>query len=307
MNEKIPLIVIAGPTGIGKSALAMELAQKLKTDIISADSRQIYKDFDIGTAKPSIEEQKLVKHHLIDICEPVNKFTLAEYSALAKPLIENIYKSGKIPLLVGGTGLYIKSIIEGFSIPEVEPLYELREKLKKEAEEYGNKRIFERASQIDPEAMKKIHENDLFRIIRVLEVFEGTGKTISSLRKKSVESIYRLIYVGLELEREKLYERIGFRVEKMIQEGLVEEVSGLMNKYGHELPLLVTINYREIKDFILSKSTLEEAKELMKKDTRNFAKRQLTWFRNDPLITWKKLENYSDISSVIDSIVEQLS
>jgi tRNA dimethylallyltransferase len=306
MEKKIPLLIIAGPTGSGKSYLAMELAQKLKTDIISADSRQIYRDFDIGTAKPPVEEQKLVRHHLIDIRPPTENFTVAEYAGLVKPLIEQIHSSGKLPLLVGGTGLYIKSLIEGFSIPEVKPLPELRRKLNEEAEQYGNNVLYERARSIDPTAMEKIHENDLIRIIRVLEVFESTGQQFSSLKKRSPELIYNLIYIGLDMDREKLYERIGRRVEKMIEDGLVDEVKSLMDNYGSDLNLLQTINYREIRDFILEKSSLDEAKELMKKDTRNFAKRQLTWFRNDQYIRWEKFENEKDVNRIIDNLMQEI-
>lgn len=306
MPEKILLIIIAGPTGSGKSFLAMELAQKLNTDIISADSRQIYRDLDIGTAKPTPGEQKLVKHHLIDIRPPTENFTVAEYIELVKPLIEKLCNSGKIPLLVGGTGLYIKSLIEGFSIPEVKPLPELRHKLKEEAELSGNKVLYERAKKIDPEAMLRIHENDLFRIIRLLEVFESTGKKMSSLRKRSEDIIYDLVYIGLDLEREKLYERIGLRVNKMIEDGLIDEVTGLMEKYGSDLKLLGTINYREIRDFILKNTSLDEAKELMKKDTRNFAKRQLSWFRNDPNISWEKFNDKADVDRITSNIIKQL-
>jgi tRNA dimethylallyltransferase len=306
MEKKIPLVIIAGPTGSGKSFLAMELARELGTDIISADSRQIYREFDIGTAKPTAAEQKLARHHLIDIRQPTESFTVAEYTALAKPLIEAIYSSGRIPLLVGGTGLYIKSLIEGFSIPEVKPLPELRRKLKEEAGLAGNKALYERAKKIDPEAMLKIHENDLFRITRVLEVYESTGRPFSSLRKRAPEIIYNLIYIGLEMEREKLYERIGHRVDKMIEDGLVFEVKRIAEKYGNTLSLLKTINYREVLDYILGNISLEQAMELMKKDTRNFAKRQLTWFRNDPNLGWEKFENSGDTARVINKITEKL-
>jgi len=304
MEKKIPLIVIAGPTGIGKSMLAMELAQKLGTDIISADSRQIYRDLDIGTAKPSAEEQKLVKHHMIDWCAPTTTFTVAEYTSLVKPLIESIYQSGKIPLMAGGTGLYIKSLIEGFTIPEVEALPEFRQKLTEEAQHSGNQVLYERAKSIDPEAMLKIHENDLFRIIRVLEVYESSGKPFSSLKKRSAELQYDLTYIGLDLEREKLYHRIGLRVDKMIDGGLPDEVKMIIEKYGNDLKLLKTINYREIRDFIKGDTSLEEATELMKKDTRNFAKRQLTWFRNDPNIKWEKFESIDDVKRIIAKILK---
>ncbi len=307
MVKKIPLIVIAGPTGIGKSNLAMYLAQKLDTDIISADSRQIYKYFDIGTAKPDINEQSLVKHHLIDVAEPQDIFTLAEYSQMAKDKINQIYNDKKIPLLVGGTGLYVKTIIQGFEVPEVPPDFELRNKLTAKAQLEGNQELYETASKIDPVAMLKIHQNDLIRVIRIIEIFETTGKKFSSLSKKSNESLYNLIYVGLDIEREKLYQRISDRVEKMIDMGLVDEVKNLIQKFGNDLPLLKTINYREIKDFLDGIISFEDAKELMKKDTRNFAKRQLTWFRNDPYITFLNSETEENLDKIKDYIMNQVN
>lgn len=298
MSKKIPLVIIAGATGIGKSNLALSLAQELKTDIISADSRQIYIDFDIGTAKPTLEEQKIVKHHLIDICNPKDVFSLSQYTGEAKKIIQEIYEQKKIPLLVGGTGLYIKTLIQGFSVPEVPPKQELRDELTKKANLNGNKELYEIAKTIDPKAMEKIHENDLIRIIRVLEVYETTGKKFSELGTKSNEPIYDLIYIGLDLDREKLYKRIGLRVDKMVEEGLIDEVIHIINKYGSDLPLLKTINYREVKQYLDKELSLEDAKELMKKDTRNFAKRQLTWFRNDPYINFFNCENTSDIENI---------
>lgn len=307
MKKKIPLIVIAGPTGIGKSSLAMNLAQNLSTDIISADSRQIYLDFDIGTAKPDKNEQSLVKHHLIDIADPKKNFTLAEYAEKAKEIINFVYSQNKIPMLVGGTGLYIKTLIEGFNVPEVEPNYELRKKLTEKANsEEGAKLLYERALSIDPQAMLKIHQNDLIRVIRVIEIFETTGKQFSSLIKKESEPVYDLIYVGLDLEREKLYERISIRVEQMIEFGLIGEVNNIIDKYGSDLPLLKTINYREVKEYLEGILTLDETKELMKKNTRNFAKRQLTWFRHDPYINFFKSENQDDLNIVREHVLKQV-
>lgn len=304
-NKKIPLIIIAGPTGIGKSLLGMELAQELKTDIISSDSRQLYKYFDIGSAKPSLVDRALIKHHIIDIWEPTLTFTVSDFVELVKPIVEDLYNKGKIPLIVGGTGLYIKALIEGFSIPRVEPAPEIREKLKKEAEEKGNKVLYERALQVDPISMQKIHENDLIRIIRVLEVFETTGKPISQVRAKEEESPYDLTYLYLDSDRDKLYERISLRVEKMFEEGLLEEVKSIIDQFGIDLPLLETINYREPKQYLLGKATLEETKELMKKNTRNFAKRQLTWFRNSEHIERRLFESQDDVKSIKESILSK--
>lgn len=307
MKKKIPLVIIAGATGIGKSNLALSLAQELNTDIISADSRQIYTNFDIGTAKPNLIEQNLIKHHLIDICDPKEIYSLSQYTNQARKIIEEIYNKGKLPLLVGGTGLYIKTLIEGFSVPEVEPDHQLRKDLTEKAKNEGNNILYEMAREIDPKAMEKIHQNDLIRIIRVIEVYKNTGNKFSELGRKESEPVYDLTYVGLDIEREKLYNRIGLRVEKMVEDGLIEEVENIIKKYGAELPLLKTINYREIKQYLNKELTLDESKELMKKDTRNFAKRQLTWFRNDPYIKFFNCESNSDIEIIKKYIKSQIS
>ncbi|MEK7433638.1 MAG: tRNA (adenosine(37)-N6)-dimethylallyltransferase MiaA [Cyanobacteriota bacterium] len=302
MNKKIPLVIIAGPTGIGKSYLGMEIAKKLSIPIISADSRQIYKDFNIGTAKPSLEEQKEVKHYMIDICEPTRTYTVSEYATEAKNIIEKIYEDGFIPMIVGGTGLYIKTIIQAYSMAEIPPLPEFREKMKLEAETKGNLFLYEKAMEIDPIATEKIHYNDLFRVIRVLEVFESKGEKLSSLQKKSSSPVYDITYIGLNIERENLYKRISDRVEKMFEMGLLDEIKFIMDKYGKDLPLLKTINYSEPKEFLLGNCSLDDSKELMKKNTRNFAKRQLTWFRNDPFINWHEVEKIEDFLPIIEYV-----
>ncbi|MFN8673125.1 MAG: tRNA (adenosine(37)-N6)-dimethylallyltransferase MiaA [Candidatus Sericytochromatia bacterium] len=302
-NKKIPLIVIAGPTGIGKSYLGFQVAQELNTPIISADSRQIYIDFNIGTAKPTIEEQKLISHYMIDVCTPEKTYTVADYVSEVRKIIEKIYSENKIPLLVGGTGLYIKSLLQNYSMPALEPLLDFREKMKALAEEKGSLFLYEKALAIDPIAMEKIHQNDLVRMIRVLEVFEATGKKISDLQKKDTEPFYDITYIALDIDREKLYERIHTRIDKMFEEGLLDEIKHIMNKYGNDLPLLKTINYGEPKEFLLGNCSFEEAKENMRKNTRNFAKRQLTWFRNDPFVTWKSAENLKDFDIIKEEII----
>lgn len=306
MNKKIPLIIIAGPTGVGKSFIGMELAKILKTPLISADSRQIYKYFDIGTAKPTLSEQKEIKHYMIDISEPTERYTVAQYNDDVTPLIKNIYDSGKTPLIVGGTGLYIKSIVQGFSMPQVEEQPELRKELKEKALEFGNTILYQEAMEVDPESASKIHENDLFRVIRILEVFKTTGKKLSDLRSKNDEPQYDLTYIGINCDRDELYKRIEDRVEVMIKDGLLDEIQSLIEKYGEDLPLLQTINYREPLEYLQGKISLEEAKELMKKNTRNFAKRQLTWFRNDPYITWQNLDSKDDKNKILEYILKKI-
>lgn len=303
MSEKIPLIIIAGPTGVGKSFIGTEISKILDTPLISADSRQIYKYFDIGTAKPNLKEQEEVKHYMIDIAEPTERYTVAEYSDQVTPLIKEVYKSGKIPLIVGGTGLYIKAIVQGFSMPQVEEQPELRKELKEKALEFGNSVLYQEAMSIDPDSASKIHENDLFRVIRILEVYKTTGKKLSELRSKTEEPNYKLTYIGINCDRDELYKRIGDRVEVMIKDGLLNELKDLVENYGEDLPLLQTINYREPLEYLQGKTSLDEAKELMKKNTRNFAKRQLTWFRNDPYITWQNLESKNDKDKILEYIM----
>jgi tRNA dimethylallyltransferase len=303
MSEKIPLIIIAGPTGVGKSFIGTEISKILNTPLISADSRQIYKHFDIGTAKPTLKEQEEVKHYMIDIAEPTERYTVAEYSDQVTPLIKEIYESGKIPLIVGGTGLYIKAIVQGFSMPQVEEQPELRKELKEKALEVGNSVLYQEAMSIDPESASKIHENDLFRVIRILEVYKTTGKKLSELRSKTEEPNYDLTYIGINCDRDELYTRIGNRVEVMIKDGLLNELKDLVENYGEDLPLLQTINYREPLEYLQGKVSIDEAKELMKKNTRNFAKRQLTWFRNDPYITWQNLESKNDKDKILEYIM----
>ncbi|MEA5510037.1 tRNA (adenosine(37)-N6)-dimethylallyltransferase MiaA [Crocosphaera sp. UHCC 0190] len=275
---KTSLIVICGATATGKSGLAVELAQGLQTIIISADSRQVYREFDIGTAKPSLSEQRLVSHYLIDICDPIETLTLAEYQEKAQLLINN---SISTPLLVGGTGLYIKSIVKGLKIPRVSPHPELRLQL----QGLGQSQCYEILRKIDPISTQKIHPNDEVRTLRALEVFYVTGMPISQQQGETPPS-YPILQIGLDCSPENLQTRIEKRTEKMIEIGLVKEVENLIKKYGWELPLLNTLGYREIRDYLNNKISLEEAKDEIILHTRQFAKRQRTWFRADPNIEW---------------------
>jgi tRNA dimethylallyltransferase len=305
--KDIPLVIICGPTGIGKTSLGIEIARNINGEIISADSRQIYKDFDIGTAKPTKEERNLIKHYLIDFVEPTYNFTVSEYLNLAKETIIHIVNKNKIPIIVGGTGLYIKAVTEDFDIPKVKPDYEIRNKLKEISKtEEGKSYLYKKAVEIDPKAMEKIHKNDLIRIIRLIEVFETTGNKISEMRKKNVNNSYKLAYLSLDIERNELYKRICIRVNKMIEEGLIDEVKFIINKYGKDLPLLKTINYKEIREYLLGNINLENTIELMKKNTRNFAKRQLTWFRNTPNINIFSLKENS-LNDIINFIRKKVN
>ncbi|MDJ0742003.1 MAG: tRNA (adenosine(37)-N6)-dimethylallyltransferase MiaA [Xenococcaceae cyanobacterium MO_167.B27] len=291
------LIVICGATASGKSGLALKLAQRLNTAIISADSRQVYREFDIGTAKPSIEEQELVKHHLIDICDPTETLTLAEYQQQAQQLIND----SPISLLVGGTGLYIKSITKGLKIPRVSPQPELRSQLTA----LGQIQLYSFLSQVDPTAAAKIHPNDQVRTLRALEVFYVTGKPISSQQGENPPE-YPILQIGLDGEPEALETRIRLRTHKMVELGLVQEVQSLCNKYGQDLPLLNTLGYAEFKQYILGNISLEFAIADTILHTRQFAKRQRTWFRAYPEITWFNVDSINLVDDVWQTIKEQL-
>ncbi|MGK7920692.1 MAG: tRNA (adenosine(37)-N6)-dimethylallyltransferase MiaA [Trichodesmium sp.] len=276
----LTLITICGPTATGKSGLALNLAQRLGSVILSADSRQVYQDFNIGTAKPTITERELVPHYLIDICQPTETLTLAEYQEQTQSLISK--SDGTSPsLLVGGTGLYIKAIVKGLKIPRVGP----NEKLRSQLADLGQKQCYKMLQQIDGVAAQKIHPNDVVRTLRALEVFYVTGKPISQQQGENPPN-YPILQIGLDCDVEVLGDRIRHRTEKMVEVGLVEEVKFLCEKYGAELPLLDTLGYAEIKQYLAGDISLTEAIEATVLHTRQFAKRQRTWFRGYPEIEW---------------------
>ncbi|AVH69265.1 tRNA (adenosine(37)-N6)-dimethylallyltransferase MiaA [Nostoc sp. 'Lobaria pulmonaria (5183) cyanobiont'] len=273
------LIVICGATATGKSGLALALAMRLGSVILSADSRQVYREFDIGTAKPAVAEQKLVPHYLIDICDPTDTMTVADYQEQTQALIASIEV---MPLLlVGGTGLYIRSIVQGMKIPRVAPQIKLRSQL----ESLGQLQLYAMLQQVDPVAAQKIHGNDSVRTLRALEVYYVTGHPISEQQGENPPN-YPILQIGLDCDVEKLLARIQQRTEQMIADGLVAEVEYLCQKYGADLSLLNTLGYQEIKQYLAGNISLDEAKELIILHTRQFAKRQRTWFRSYPQIKW---------------------
>lgn len=280
------LITICGATATGKSSLALALAKRLETIILSADSRQVYREFDIGTAKPSIVEQQEVPHYLIDICAPTETLTVADYQQQAQKLInspfERIGAQCIAPLLVGGTGLYIRSIVRGMIIPRVAPNYELRSQLQL----LGQNQLYAMLQQVDPVAANKIHANDTVRSLRALEVFYVTGKPISQQQGENPPN-YPILQIGLDCANlDDLKRRIEQRTAQMLEAGLVAEVELLCQKYGADLPLLNTLGYQEIKQYLAGDTTLSQAKDLIVLHTRQFAKRQRTWFRAYPKIEW---------------------
>jgi tRNA dimethylallyltransferase len=301
-----PLIIIVGPTAIGKSALGVELALILNGEIISGDSVQVYKKLDIGSAKPTPEEQKGIPHHLIDLLDPQEPFTAASFQVRTKELIQSLQAQGKVPIIVGGTGLYIRSILDDFAFPQ-----EGSDLIKKKWLEYakvnGNKALHGRLEEVDPVSALKLHPNDTARIVRALEVLELTGKPLSEQRAYK-EREYRdlgnsVIYVGLEAPREIIYDRINKRCEQMVNCGLIEEVQALLRDgYSPKLKALQSIGYRHTLYYLRGLVSLAEMLRIFKRDTRRFAKRQLTWFRRDPRIRWYDITALSLEDIVIDIV-----
>ncbi len=279
---------IVGPTGAGKSALAMAVAERVGAEIVNADSRQFYRGMNIGTAKPSPEDRRRVPHHLVDVREPDEPLDVAEFGALARAAIAEVAARRRNPLVVGGSGLYLRVIRGGiFQGPPASP--EIRERLAAVAAERGVAHLHDRLREIDAEAANRIGVNDLYRIIRALEVFELTGEPLSAHqgRHRFADSDYECLTVGVEVERKKLYERIDRRFDAMVAAGLAGEVSALIAAgYSPEKPPLCTIGYREIAAHLRGEVTLAGAIELAKRDSRRLAKRQLTWFRRDQSIVW---------------------
>ena len=288
-NFSSGLITICGSTATGKSGLALELAIKLNSVIIGADSRQVYREFDIGTAKPSMAERQLVPHYLIDIRAPTETLTVADYQQQAQAVIA----ASTNPILVGGTGLYIRSIVQGLKIPRVAPHPELRSQL----QSLGQPQLYAMLQQVDPNAGQKIHVNDSVRTLRALEVFYVTGRPISEQQGEQ-PPIYPILQLGLDCDPSALVRRIAYRTEQMLAAGWVAEVEFLCQKYGFELTLLDTLGYREIKQYLTGKISLAEAKDLTVLHTRQFAKRQRTWFRAYPQIEWFDVEQPDLIKQV---------
>jgi tRNA dimethylallyltransferase len=307
------LITICGATATGKSGLALELAQRLGSVILSADSRQVYREFDIGTAKPSAAERQQVPHYLIDICDPTETMTLADYQQQAQALINQFQNSllsppllrggwGGVPLLVGGTGLYIRSVVQGLKIPRVAPNYELRSQLSS----LGQTQLYQFLQQVDPAAAQKIHPNDEVRTLRALEVYYVTGIPISEQQGENPPD-YPILQIGLECSNtDILTRRIEQRTEQMIAAGWEAEVKALCEKYGSDLPLLNTLGYQEMKQYLAGDISLSEAKDLTVLHTRQFAKRQRTWFRAYPEIEWFDADNPDSLEKVWQRVQEFL-
>jgi len=286
-EKKKPLVIILGPTAVGKTSVSIDLAKRLNGEIVSADSRLLYRGMDIGTAKPSELEMQAVPHHLIDVADPDDVWSLALYQRDAYHVIEGIHRQGRLPFLVGGTGQYIRSIIEGWRIPPQSPDHELRDAINRWGDRIGSHALYARLERIDPVAASKIDYRNVRRTIRALEVIFKTGERFSDLRRKQ-ECRYAPLVIGIDRPREALYARVDQRIYEMIEAGLVAEVQNLLDAgYSPTLPTMSAIGYGEIIQYLKGEITLDEAIALIKRNTRVFVRRQANWFKlDDPRINW---------------------
>lgn len=302
--SKQAILVIVGPTAVGKTQLSLEIGQALSGEVISADSMQVYRGMDIGTAKPSIEEQRQVPHHLIDIRDPDQTFNAADFVSLAEGAIADIASRSKTPIVSGGTGLYIDALVDGFLFPDSKPDPKLRRELRLRASKEPDI-LYEELKKVDPKSAERLHPNDLRRIVRALEVYYRTGKPISVLQQKAAqqEKPYNPLFIGLTRDRPELYERINKRVDQMLLDGLVDEVTQLIGRYPHQPTALQALGYKEIVWYLQNKMSLEEAVEVLKRDTRRYAKRQLSWFRRNSRIHWFNLSD-SEPMEIKDKVIK---
>lgn len=297
--------MICGPTASGKTGLSIELAKKMDGEIISSDSMQIYQDMNIGTAKPTIEEMEGIKHYLLDFVPPNQKYSVAQFKKDAVQAIETILQKGKVPIIVGGTGLYIDALTKNIEYPEIETDMNYRHELELEMKKEGLTKLYERAKQIDEQAMQTISQNDQKRIMRVLEIYHQTGKTKTQLEKESrMKPIpYHYLVFAIQMDRAILYERINIRVDKMIKDGLIEEVENLLKKYQEFPTAMQGLGYKEVATYLKGECAKEEMIEKLKMETRRYAKRQLTWFRKDKEIQW--IDGLKDRDENIEFIIKQ--
>ncbi len=303
MNRSKPLIVIAGATGVGKTELSHQIALKLNGEIISADSRQVYRYMDIGTAKPPQSLCRELPYHLLDVVDPDESWTVANFKEEAEKVIAQIHARGKIPFLVGGTGLYIKILTSGL-FPSPSPSPALRQKLFQQATQFGSIYLYDKLIQIDKEKANQLNPNDTRRIIRALEVFYQTGIPISQLQKEKTKKVnYNLVMFCLNKDRNQLYHQINERVARMIKQGLVDEVSNLLKMgYNENLISMEAVGYRQIIGYLKGDSNLNDAIEMIKQQTRNFAKRQLTWFKAEKRFIWISPEDKDKIFKFIEDV-----
>ncbi len=298
--EKIKIAVIAGPTASGKTALGVEMAKAFDGEVISADSMQIYKGMDIATAKPTAEEMQGIPHHLIDFLDRSQSFSVADYVELANEKILEVSDRGHLPIIVGGTGLYISSLVDNVKFPDIKTSPEIRKRIEKEIEEFGAEAVFAKLEKCDPETAAELHPNNLVRVIRALEVFELTGRKLSEFKAESrlEESPYESIIIGLNFsDRQKLYDRINKRVDIMIENGLIAESKKVFES-GEMKTAANAIGYKELIPYFRGEASLDECIDKIKQETRRYAKRQLTWFRKNAKIQWIMLDEFDNTEKI---------
>lgn len=303
--SKEQVIVICGPTASGKTSLGIKLAKKIDGEIVSCDSMQIYKDMTIGTAKPTEEEQKEAVHHLIDFVLPNERYSVAEYKKDAEYTIEKIIEKGKKPIIVGGTGLYLNSLVYGIDYPNIETDLKYREELENRVEKEGLESLYNEAKKIDEKATQKISPNDKKRILRILEIYHTTGKTkteIEEISRKNGPKYDYIIFV-LNMERSILYDRINKRVDLMIKDGLIEEVRSLLEKYKEFPTAMQGLGYKEVVEYLENKLTKDEMIEKIKQETRRYAKRQITWFKSYKEAILLDALNQDNVNVIINSLI----
>ena len=302
MKEQV--IVICGPTASGKTSLGIKLAKKIEGEIVSCDSMQIYKDMAIGTAKPTDEERKEAKHYLVDFVMPNERYSVSEYKKDAEYTIEQIIKSGKKPIIVGGTGLYLNSLVYGIDYPNIETDLNYRQELEDRVNKEGLENLYKEANKIDSKAMEKISSNDKKRILRILEIYHSTGKTKTQLeedsRKNGPKYDYKIFV--LNMDREKLYDRINKRVDIMIEDGLIDEVKQLLKKYKEFPTAMQGLGYKEVIEYLENKLTKVEMIEKIKQETRRYAKRQITWFKSYKNAIWLDAFNENNVDIILKNI-----
>lgn len=298
--EKIKIAVIAGPTASGKTALGVEMAKAFDGEVISADSMQIYKGMDIATAKPTAEEMQGIPHHLIDFLDRSQSFSVADYVELANEKIREVSGRGHLPIIVGGTGLYISSLVDNVKFPDIKTSPEIRKRIEKEIEESGAEAVFAKLEKCDPETAAELHPNNLVRVIRALEVFELTGRKLSEFKAESrlEESPYESVIIGLNFsDRQKLYDRINKRVDIMIENGLISESKKVFES-GEMKTAANAIGYKELIPYFRGEASLDECIDKIKQETRRYAKRQLTWFRKNAKIQWIMLDEFDNTEKI---------
>ena len=308
-NEKIPVVAVVGPTASGKSRLAVEIALRLNGEIISADSMQIYKGMNIGTAKPTEQEMRGVPHHLLDFADLSRPFSVADYVSLASQCITELHLRGKLPILAGGTGLYVRSLLQNIQFTETDRDEKLREELARKAEREGPEILVEELKSFDPESAKRIHPHNIGRLIRAIEIYRTTGVTMTEQleRSRQTPSPYDSCLIGLDFkDRQMLYDRINLRVDLMMKEGLLHEAKEVLSRPDSQTALQA-IGYKELLPYFNGRCTLEEAVERIKQESRRYAKRQLTWFRRDADINWIIIDETMDFDLVAQQAMQIIS